>query len=93
METAELPKELHRVLDFNGKVEYYPTKKRFLLPFVWDYLHSKIDDNTHYSQAELNSLISSWIVFDDTETVRLDLFDNGYIHGETDGSKYWKVSK
>jgi len=93
METNELPKELIRLLDSDGRVEYYPKKKRFLRPFIWDYLHSKIAKNSEYTEAEFNALIQKWITFEDYVTIRRDLFDHGYINRAIDGSKYWKENK
>jgi hypothetical protein len=93
METNEIPKELIRLLDSNNRVEYYPKKKRFLRPFIWNYIHSKIEENREYTEPEINAILQTWITFEDYVTIRRDLFENGYINRAIDGSKYWKAQK
>jgi hypothetical protein len=93
MENNQLSKELLRVLDSNGKVEYYPKKKKYLRPFIWSYLHSKIEDDKKYTEPEINLVLQTWIAFEDYVTIRRDLFENGYINRAIDGSVYRKVSR
>lgn len=91
MQDPTIPSELRRLLDADGRIEYYPKKKKHLRPFIWRYLHSKIEEAVEYSESELNAIIRAWIAFDDYVTLRRDLYDHAYIDRAIDGSKYWKI--
>jgi hypothetical protein len=84
--------QLHPVLDEHLKLKRWPSRRGQRVA-VLDYLASKFRDDRTYTEAEVNSLIRYWCVFDDPALLRRELCDWGYLLRTRDGSKYWRVER
>lgn len=81
-------KRLENYLDDAGRVEVYPSKSRTKL-IVLRYLATKFDADRQYSEAEVNELLRAQHTFEDWALLRRDLFENGLLRRNRDGSVYW----
>jgi hypothetical protein len=87
-QTGNYPPELRRFLDSRARVTNWPSKQKDRL-MVLDYLASKFEANTEYSEREINAIITRYHAYDDHATLRRELYDYGYLHRARDGSRYW----
>lgn len=56
---------------------------------VLDYLASRFECGRVYTESEVNVLLRQWHTFDDWALLRRELFEQGYLNREKDGSRYW----
>ena len=59
--------------------------------FVINFLSSKFDLTKRYTEKEVNSIIKSYHLFDDTPLLRRELISRKLLNREKDGSLYWKT--
>jgi hypothetical protein len=86
----EAQRILARFLDENGRITAYPAKNR-AKHLVLSYLAEKFNNRTHYTEKEVNDVISLWHTFGDFFLLRRELIDNEFLARTSSGSKYWKV--
>lgn len=85
--------EFNKYVDNNGKIISYPSKKhRFIRPYLYEYLITKFNKDSDYSEKEINSIINEWILFEDYCLVRREMVEQGLLIRNRDCSKY-SVSK
>ncbi|MBC6938266.1 MAG: DUF2087 domain-containing protein [Chloroflexi bacterium] len=87
---AEHPAELAALLDGEGRVLRWPSK-RSIQRQVIDYLAGKFEIGRDYTEREVNALLNRHHTFDDAALLRRELFELGYLNREKDGSKYWRT--
>lgn len=68
-------------IDENGKIISYPSKHSKKL-IVHEYLAEKFETGREYTEKEVNSIILSWILFEDYATLRRALIDYGFMERE-----------
>ena len=83
---------INRFLDEEGKIVQLPRKqdpRRALL----EYLASKFEPDTVYTEHQVNAVCEQWHTFGDYFLLRRELVDSGLLNRERDGSKYWRVAE
>lgn len=90
--TGDYPPELRRFLDSRERVTNWPSKQKDRL-MVLDYLASKFEPNTEYTEREVNAIITRYHAYGDHATLRRELYDYGYLHRARDGSRYWRAEE
>lgn len=86
--TMELPDEVRALLDGEGRVTRWPSKRSVQL-LVLDYLAARIEAGRHYTENEINALLNRWHTFGDPALLRRELFELGKLNRTKDGSTYW----
>ena len=86
--SSDYPPELRRFLDSRERVTTWPSKQKDRL-LVLDYLASRFEPNTEYTEREVNAIITRYHAYGDHATLRRELYDYGYLHRARDGSRYW----
>jgi len=76
-------------LDNSGKIIQLPQKQKKRVA-VLSYLADKFEENRDYTEKEVNAICEEWHTFNDFFVLRRELVDNGLVHREADGSRYWK---
>ena len=82
--------ELARHLDPEGRLLRYPAKpdlKRQALEF----LAAKFEPERTYQEGEVNALLERHHTFGDWVLLRRDLFEQGLLARNRDGSAYWRA--
>ncbi|GAB4208468.1 MAG: hypothetical protein OHK0022_38090 [Roseiflexaceae bacterium] len=89
--SQEHPRELRRFLDDQGRVTGWPSKDRDK-QLVFSYIASRFEPARHYSEKEVNAIISAHMHpnFQDFATMRRELCNYRYLLREPDGSRYWQ---
>jgi hypothetical protein len=87
-----LDKELQKFLDEHGRVKKWPSRpaKQML---VLKYLASRFVLGKHYTEAEVNQLLSEYHTFGDPALLRRELVMKGLFDRADNGSAYWKKSE
>lgn len=83
-------KRLGNYLDERGRVAVYPSKRQAKL-VVLRHLATFFEAGRQYSEAEVNDLLRDHHTFEDWALLRRDLFENGLLRRNRDGSVYWLV--
>jgi hypothetical protein len=91
---AEHPRELQRLLDKQGRLVSWPTKRRDQL-LLLDYVAVHFEPGRDYSEKEINAILIEHMdpVFKDYAIIRRALCDYRYLDRERDGSRYWRVDR
>lgn len=84
--------ELQRYLDSDGKLKIWPSKKN-LKRTVLEYIASKFDFDRHYTEKEVNAVISENHTFNDYFLVRRELIEHKLLDRTMDCSSYWRVKE
>lgn len=79
-----------RFLDAQGRLASWPAKVTDKLS-VLEYLSTKFAYEKAYSEQEVNQLLKEWHTFHDWPLLRRELFENGFIKRNRDGSNYERV--
>lgn len=82
--------DLKPFLDQDGRLISFPAKHKKKLIALW-YLAGKLEDNRHYTEPEINSLLDEWSRFHDPATLRRELYNKGLLDRAADGSSYRKA--
>ncbi len=85
----EKEKILKHFLDDDGRVKIWPAKRKRRL-LVLNYLSEKFDSGVEYTEKEVNLILGDHHTFNDHVLLRRELFDNGFLGRELNGSKYWR---
>ncbi len=88
--TSDYSPELRSFLDRRERVTNWPSKQKDRL-LVLDYLASKFEPNTEYTEREVNAIITRYHAYGDHATLRRKLYDYSYLHRTRDGSRYWRA--
>lgn len=81
-------KVLKDYLAEDGKIAQLPTNRR-KLDVILRYLVEQFDFDRHYTEKEVNEIISAYN--EDISGLRRDLISVGFLDRERDGSAYWRV--
>lgn len=82
--------ELSIYLDAEGRVKEWPGKKKERAKrLILEYLASKFESGIVYSEGQVNDLLRQYHTFDDWALLRRELFEQGFLNREKDGSSYW----
>ena len=76
-------------LDKQGRLTTFPAKKKNQKIALF-YLASKINTHQTYTEKEVNSLLDEWHTYNDTCTLRRELYNNRFIGRTKDGTSYYK---
>lgn len=87
----DYPPELRRFLDSRDRVTTWPSKQKDRL-LVLDYLASRFEPNTEYTEREVNAIITRYHAYGDHVALRRELYDYGYLQRARDGSRYWRAA-
>ncbi|MDB5179155.1 MAG: hypothetical protein JWN01_1098 [Patescibacteria group bacterium] len=77
----------HKFLDDKGRVRQWPTKHKDQL-LVLAYLATKSEYSTSYTEAEVNDILKRWHTFNDWPLLRRELFGQGFLDRNPNGSNY-----
>jgi hypothetical protein len=75
-------------LDVDGRLKWWPSKRSKQL-LALDYFSSKFEPGKSYSESEVNALLNQWHTFGDPALLRRELFDDGQLNRQLDGTEYW----
>jgi PTH1 family peptidyl-tRNA hydrolase len=75
-------------LDVDGRLKWWPSKRSKQL-LALDYLSSKFEPGKTYSESEVNDLLNQWHTFGDPALLRRELFDDGQLNRQLNGTEYW----
>jgi hypothetical protein len=84
--------ELDRLLDTEGRVLRWPSKavqKRAVL----EYLVTKFEFDTSYTELQVNTILKAWHVFSDWALLRRELCVSGLLDRTANGSSYTRPEK
>lgn len=80
-------------LDDQGRLTEWPSprNKKGLQKVALEYLASKFEMNTTYTEKEVNAILKNWHTFGDHAILRRELYDKCYFDRKNDGSQYWRT--
>jgi len=76
-----------KYLNHEGQVSQWPSSQKDKL-LVLSYLASKFNDETVYTEAQVNALLKQWHTFSDWSLLRRELVDRVFLNRTTNGSEY-----
>ncbi|HVQ44299.1 MAG TPA: GNAT family N-acetyltransferase [Candidatus Saccharimonadia bacterium] len=76
-----------RFLDDKGRLRQWPSRRSDKLLAV-AYLATKFDFKASYTESEVNELLKQWHTFNDWPLLRRELYEQGFLDRNTDGSNY-----
>jgi hypothetical protein len=82
--------ELDRLLDAEGRVLRWPSKV-VQKTAVLEYLATKFEFDTVYTESQVNAILKAWHVFSDWALLRRELFERGLLDRTANGSSYTRV--
>ncbi len=78
---------IERFLDSRKRLAVWPSKQADKLLAV-EYLASKFDAQTSYSELQVNDIIKAWHTFTDWPLLRREMVDRGLMERDTSGENY-----
>ena len=90
---AEPPKvadPLKEYKDPDGRINRYPAKHA-LKALVLDFAAGHFETGVEYTEQEVNAILDAVHSFDDICLLRRELYEQGYLGRERDGSRYWLI--
>lgn len=81
--------EVKNYLDMQGRLIIFPAKKKNQKIALF-YLASKINNNQTYTEIELNTLLGKWHTYNDSCTLRRELYNYRFLGRTKDGAIYYK---
>lgn len=90
--TVHQQPDMNALLDDMGRVTLWPSKRSLQLQALY-YLAAQFEVGRDYTEREVNALLNRYHTFDDAALLRRELFEQGYINREKDGSRYWRTPK
>jgi hypothetical protein len=91
-EQSELPLEVRKFLNRQGRITRWPEKFKDQPPLL-AYLAAKFETGYSYTEKQVNEVLQEQIIFDDFATLRRGLIDFGFLGREPDGSRYWRIER
>jgi hypothetical protein len=82
--------ELRNLLDTEGRVQRWPSKVAQKTA-VLEYLASKFEFDTSYTEPQVNAILKEWHVFSDWALLRRELFQRGLLDRTANGSSYIRL--
>lgn len=76
-----------KFFDDTGRLRQWPSKRSDKL-LVLAYLVTKFDFDDVYSEPEVNELLKQWHTFNDWPLLRRELYEQGFLERNLDGSDY-----
>lgn len=88
----DLVDQLKHYLDEQGRLKEWPSRrnKGQFQQLALEYLASKFERGTYYSEKEVNALLNEHHTFGDPALLRRELFERQLIDRVRDGSAYWR---
>ncbi len=88
------PRALRGFMDAQGRATAWPTKGRDQRLMI-EYMASQFEPGRDYTEKEVNALLLERMhpIFKDYAILRRELYDNGYLDREPDGSRYWRTDR
>jgi hypothetical protein len=84
-------KTLKPYLDKEGRVTQWaspPKVKKLILK----YLIENFEFGREYTEREVNDILNSRHTFGDHALLRREMYEDGYLNREPNGSKYWRTN-
>ena len=90
----DYPRALRGFMDAYGRATAWPTKGRDQR-LMTEYMASRFETGRDYTEKEINAVLLERMhpIFKDYATIRRELYDNGYLDREADGSRYWRTDR
>lgn len=82
-------KVLQSYLSADGKISAFPAQRKKEEAII-RYISHSFEVNQHYSEKEVNSILSQYS--DDTARLRRHLVDFGFMQRQGGGGSYWRVA-
>ena len=79
---------LKTYMDKEGRILIYPSKRK-LKNVVLFYLSTKFTFNIQYTEKQVNEIIDTYCLFNDSALIRRELYMNKFLNRHIDGSAYW----
>jgi DNA-binding transcriptional ArsR family regulator len=88
------PRALRGFMDAQGRATAWPTKRRDQQLLI-EYMASRFEPGRDYTEKEVNAVLLERMhpIFKDYAIIRRELYDNGYLDRELDGSRYWRTDR
>jgi DNA-binding transcriptional ArsR family regulator len=88
------PRALRGFMDAQGRATAWPTKGRDQRLMI-EYMASRFESGRDYTEKEVNAVLLERMhpIFKDYAIPRRELYDNGYLDREADGSRYWRTDR
>jgi DNA-binding transcriptional ArsR family regulator len=88
------PSTLRRFMDAQGRATAWPTKGRDQRLMI-EYMALQFEPGRDYTEKEVNAVLLDHMhpIFKDYAILRRELYDNGYLDRELDGSRYWRTDR
>ncbi|HEY4387681.1 MAG TPA: metalloregulator ArsR/SmtB family transcription factor [Ktedonobacteraceae bacterium] len=86
-----VPRELKRFVDAQGRVTMWPSTKQKEKLFILKYLVTNFEPGQVYSEKEVNELLTHYITFRDSISLRRELIDHQLLIRTADGLYYQRV--
>ncbi len=90
-ETIDISLALRGYLSRDGRIVQWPSRKSrgAMRAHVLEFLSQKFERGRRYKEREVNEILNRFHTFDDAALLRRELFDQGFMGREPDGSAYW----
>ncbi|MFN8529516.1 MAG: coenzyme F420-0:L-glutamate ligase [Anaerolineae bacterium] len=91
MLSPEQIEELRPMLNEQGQVTRWPSKPR-QQKLVIAYLAETFEFGRDYTEREVNTALNAHHLFGDPALLRRELYEQGYLNREPNGSRYWRTN-
>ena len=91
---VDYPHVLRSFRDAQGRATAWPTTRRDRQLLI-EYMASRFEPGRDYTEKEVNAVLLERMhpIFKDYAIIRRELYDNGYLDRERDGSRYWRTDR
>lgn len=88
--TESIEAILKNYLDEHGRITEWPgKKKRHVQRAMLEYLRAQFEPGIVYTEKQVNEILQRFHTFDDWAMLRREMFEQGLLNREKDGSAYW----
>jgi hypothetical protein len=88
----DLTLELKNYLDSEQRLKLYPSKRKYKILALF-YLASKLEQNTNYTEKQINEILNKYHCFNDCCLLRRELYNKKFINRLDNGSVYFVEQK
>jgi hypothetical protein len=83
---------ISKYIDAQGRITRWPGQKYAAdRQRIIAYLAQYFEFGRDYTEREVNELLQRYHTFDDWALLRRELFEQGFLNREKDGSRYWRT--
>ena len=76
-------------MDAQGRVLQWPSKRKDQL-LVLDYLAARFEEDSQYTEQEVNTILQQWHLWNDPAFLRRELVDARRLSRTKNGARYWR---